>query len=96
MQFAAVFWSLLSWTFRQVVLKFLVMGVIFVIVSELTPLVIEHLGGFVGANYLSSAFSGIPSGVWYFLDFFALDVGFPLLISAHVSRFLIRRIPFIG
>ena len=96
MPFAAVLWTLVSWVFRQVVLKFLVMGVIFVVVAELTPLVIEYLGAFVSPGGLTAAFSGIPAGVWYFLDFFALDYGLPLLISAHVSRFLIRRIPFIG
>lgn len=87
---------MVSWLFRQVVIKFVVMAVIFIVVAELTPLVIEHLGSFVSPGGLTAAFSGIPAGVWYFLDFFALDVGLPLMISAHVSRFLIRRIPIIG
>jgi len=96
MPFAAILWSMVSWLLRSVVLKFLVMGVIFIIVAELTPMIIEYLGSFISPGGLSAAFSGIPAGVWYFLDFFALDFGLPLLISAHVSRFLIRRIPFIG
>lgn len=82
--------------FREVVLKFLIMGAVFIVVSELTPLVLEYLGAFISPNGLTAAFSGVPPGVWFFLDFFALDVGLPLLISAHISRFLIRRIPFIG
>lgn len=96
MPFAAVLWTMISWMFREVVLKFIIMGVVFVIVAELTPLVLGYLGNFISPNGLTSAFSGVPSGVWFFLDFFALDVGLPLLISAHISRFLIRRIPFIG
>jgi hypothetical protein len=31
-----------------------------------------------------------------FLDFFALGYGVPLMISAYVTRFLIRRLPVIG
>ena len=64
--------------------------------AELTPLIIEYLGSLISPGGLTAAFSGIPAGVWFFLDFFALDVGLPLMITAHVSRFLIRRIPFIG
>jgi hypothetical protein len=30
------------------------------------------------------------------LRFFRLDFGVPLIISAYVSRFLIRRLPVIG
>lgn len=96
MPFAGILWSMISWMFREVVLKFLIMGAVFIVVSELTPLVAEYLGAFISPSGLTSAFSGVPPGVWFFLDFFALDVGLPLLISAHISRFLIRRIPFIG
>lgn len=96
MPFAGILWSMVSWMFRDVVVKFLVMGAVFLIVSELTPLVLGYLGNFISPNGLTSAFSGVPTGVWFFLDFFALDVGLPLLISAYVARFLIRRIPFIG
>lgn len=96
MPFAGILWTLLSWLLREVVLKFIIMGAVFVIVAELTPLVVQYLGNFLSTRDLTSAFSGIPAGVWFFLDFFALDVGVPLLITAHVSRFLIRRIPFIG
>lgn len=96
MLFAPLLMPVITWVFRTVVIKFVVMGAIFIVVSELTPLIVEFLGSLVSPSGLSSAFSGIPAGVWFFLDFFALDVGLPLLISAHVSRFLIRRIPFIG
>lgn len=96
MPLAALFAPVISWIFRTVVIKFVLMAVVFVAVSELFPLVIELLGSFILPGGLTSAFSGIPPGVWFFLDFFALDVGIPLLISAHVSRFLIRRIPVIG
>lgn len=96
MPLAALLWSFVSWLLRDVVVKFLVLGAIFFAVAELTPLVIEALGTFTNTQSLTAAFSGIPSGVYYFLNFFALDVGIPLLISAHVARFVIRRLPVIG
>jgi hypothetical protein len=96
MPFAPFLWRIVTWIFNSVIVKFLVMGAIFVVVSELTPLVIDHAGSLIAPGSLNTAFANIPSGVWYFLDFFALDIGLPLVISAHVSRFLIRRIPVIG
>lgn len=93
---AGIAWSVGSWIVKDVVVKAVVLGAVFAIVSELAPLVIEYLGSFISPGGLTNAFAGIPSGVWFFLDFFALDVGLPLLISAHVARFLIRRIPVIG
>ena len=96
MPFVGILWSIVSWALREVVLKFLIMGAVFVVVAELTPLALGYLGNFISPAGLNSAFSGVPAGVWFFLDFFALDVGLPLVISAYISRFLIRRIPIIG
>ncbi len=96
MPLAALLWSVVTWLLREVILKFIIMGFVFLLVVELTPLVISALGSFINPTGLTSSFSSIPPGVWFFLDFFALDVGIPLLITAHVSRFVIRRIPFIG
>lgn len=81
---------------REVIVKFLVMAVIFVAITELMPLVIGYLGNFINPGGLSSAFSAIPAGVWFFWDVFQFDVGVPLVISAYVARFSIRRLPFVG
>lgn len=96
MPILALFAPVISWFFRAVVIKFLVMAALFVLVAELTPWLIETLGASLNTSALSSSFTSIPSGVWYFLDFFALDIGLPLMISAHITRFLIRRLPVIG
>ena len=92
----ALLWPIIVWLLRTVVLQFLVMGVVLVIVSKLMPVVLGYVSEFVSPGGLSQAFAGVSAGVWYFLDFFALDYGLPLIISAYVARFLIRRIPFIG
>ena len=85
-----------NWLIRGVVIKIIVMAAIFWAVSGLTPWLLSHLTPWLGVGSLDSAFSAIPSSVWFFLDFMALDVGIPLIIAAYVTRFLIRRIPVIG
>ncbi len=93
---ALLLWPIVQWIFRTVVIKFVVMAALFAVVGFLVPYVISWLGGFLDVQYLTSAFGSLPSGVWYFLDYFKVPFGLPLLISAAVSRFVIRRIPLIG
>lgn len=44
----------------------------------------------------ANLFSGITSGVWWWLSFFLIPQGFSLVMGAYAARFLLRRIPFIG
>jgi hypothetical protein len=85
-----------AFIFRDVVIKFFVFTTIFLLLRVFVPLAIEYLLPFLGIDGLTSAFSGLSPGVWYFLDFFGISAGVPLLISAAVTRFLIRRLPVIG
>jgi hypothetical protein len=84
----------LGFIFRSVIVKGgLFFGLFFVtteFVGILTGLLPSGDGG------LGRAFSSIPTGVWYFLDLFAVSVGVPSAISAYVTRFIIRRFPIIG
>lgn len=96
MQIVAFLMPLISWIFRGVVIKFVVLTGLFGVMAFLVPLVVGYLAPFVGVSSLQSAFGGLGSDVWFFLDFFALGYGVPLLISAYVTRFLIRRLPVIG
>ncbi|MCB5206531.1 hypothetical protein [Methylovorus mays] len=61
-------------------------------VSELSPL----LAGFLSSSSLIAAFSGLHPSIWYFLNLLNIAYGVPVVIGAYISRFLIRRIPFIG
>lgn len=85
--------SILGWVFRGLVIKFVVFTALYLIVFELVSVMASWLPS--GAS-LSSAFAGIGAGTWYFLDLFAVSVGVPLLVSAYLTRFIIRRIPVIG
>lgn len=93
---AAIFWPIIEWIFRAVVVKFVIMAALFAVVGFLVPYVVGYLAGFLSADALTNAFSALPSGIWYFLDYCKASFGVPLLISAYVSRFLIRRMPVIG
>lgn len=92
----AIFAPLVSWIFRTVVIKFVVLTAIFAVLTVVIPVAISLIAPFLGVSSLTGAFAGIPSGVWWFLDLFNLSYGVPLLISANVARFLIRRLPVIG
>jgi hypothetical protein len=60
------------------------------------PFAVAQLSGFVGVSALTNAFNGLPAGIWYFIDLARLDFGIPLVLSAFIARFLIRRLPVIG
>lgn len=92
----AVLWPIVTWIFREIVIKFLVFTALFVVLAFLIPKAIAMVTPWIGTSGLSSAFGGLGSGVWFFLDFFQLAYGVPLVISAFVTRFLIRRLPVIG
>jgi hypothetical protein len=92
----AALFLVLQWLLREVVLKFLVLTAVFAAVAFFVPKALSYLSPWLGDASLTSAFAGIPSGVWFFLDAFRLDYGVPLMIAAFVARFLIRRLPVIG
>lgn len=86
----------LAWLVRSVFIKALALTAVFAVVAVAVPLAVGFLAPHIGLGGLNSAFAGISPGVWFWLDFFNLGFGLPLLISAFVARFLIRRLPVIG
>lgn len=96
MPMLAIFTPLVAWIFRTIVIKFVILTAIFALLAMLVPMAIGFIAPHIGVSSLNAAFGGVDSGVWWFLDFFALDYGLPLMISAAVARFLIRRLPVIG
>lgn len=94
MQF--ILWPIVSWIFREVLVKFVIFAALFALLAVLMPLLVGHLAGFVELAPINSAIANIPSGVVFFMRLLRFDIGLPLVVSAIVSRFLIRRIPVIG
>lgn len=83
----------LGFLLRSVLVKFAVFFGLFFVTTEFVPLI---TGLLPSSNALSSSLGSIPSEVWYFLDLFNVSAGIPLLLSAYVTRFTIRRLPVIG
>lgn len=83
----------LGFIFRSVLVKFVVFFALFFIVTEFVALLVPMLPDGSG---VSGALGGIPASVWYFMDLFNVSAGIPIILSAYVTRFVIRRIPVIG
>lgn len=89
----SAFYTVLGFVLRSVLIKFFVFFALFFITSEFIQLLVPLLPG---ASSLTSAFSAQAPGVWFFLDLFKIGFGVPAVLSAFVTRFVIRRVPVIG
>jgi len=96
MNIAPLLAPLFGFLLRGVVVKFVVFTAVFGLVGILAPVLLGYLAPFLGVSSLTSAFTGIPPGVWFFADFLQIGFGVPLCLSAYVTRFVIRRLPVIG
>jgi len=83
----------LGFLIRSILVKFVVYFALFFVVTEFISILSPLLPS---GDALSSSLGGIPGAVWYFLDLFNVTAGIPILLSAWVMRFIIRRIPVIG
>lgn len=90
---ASFFISVITWVFRSILVKFLIMFALFFVVSEFIPVLIKLLP--TDTN-IKNLFDLLPDQMWYFLNYFKIPTGVTLIISAMLTRFLIRRIPIIG
>lgn len=85
--------SLLGFVFRGVIIKFGIMFAAWFLALELISALVAYVPS---VTSLSSLFASFPPTLWYFLDLMQVGVGIPLVLSAMSTRFLIRRIPFVG
>lgn len=85
--------SFAGWLFKSAMVKWVFYFALFFFCTEIIQLLTPLLPG---ASSLSSAFSGLSPGLWYFLDMFKADYGVTACLGAFVTRFVIRRLPVIG
>lgn len=88
--------SLLGFIFKKTVPKFFLFFGLFFLVLEFTPVLIDLVGGNALIAQISNSLGSIPSDVGYFISVFRIDTGLKILLSAYVTRFIIRRIPLMG
>lgn len=86
---------LLGYVLRSVIAKFFVYFALYFFVTEAVSF-LQGAHVFPTGAALSTAFGGIGEGAWYFMDLCAFSTGAPLILTAYVSRFIIRRLPVIG
>ena len=91
--FASALNLLLGFVFRSLIVKFVVFFALWFVTTEFMGVITSLLPN---SSALATGLGGIPSGVWFFLDLFNVTLGIPVLLSAWVTRFVIRRIPVIG
>lgn len=89
----SAFNTVLGFLLRSILVKFVFYFALYFVTTEFVAILLSLLPT---SSSLNGAFSSIPSSVWYFLDLFQISFGLPLIISAFVTRFMIRRIPIIG
>ncbi len=92
----ALFWPVVAWLLREVVVKFLIFTSLFALVAFFVPYAAQVVVPLISTTNLNTAFGNLAPGVWWWLDAFNVWIGLPLIIVAFVSRFLIRRLPVIG
>lgn len=89
----SAFHSVLGFVFRGIIVKFLIMFAAWYLAFELITAVVAVVPS---SSVVTDALNAFPPTMWYFLELMRLDLGIPLMLAAFATRFLIRRIPFIG
>jgi Protein of unknown function (DUF2523) len=85
--------SVLGFVFRSIIIKFVVYFALYFVCTEFISLLVPLLPK---ASSMNNVFSKLSTAVWYFLDLFSFSQGIPIIFSAFVTRFVIRRLPVIG
>lgn len=83
----------LGFVFRSVIIKFGIMFAAWFLVFEVVSALVLVVPA---STTLTNVLSAFPPTMWYFLELMKVDMGIPLVLAAFTTRFLIRRIPFVG
>lgn len=86
----------LAFILRKVVVSFVIFAALETLLLYLMPKLLEMVAGYTGTSELTSMWSYLPDAAFWWLRVGGLDTGLPTVISAVVTRFLIRRLPVIG
>lgn len=89
----AAFNTALEFLLSKVVIKFVVMGALYVLVTAVVGQISSHLPA---TDSVNEFLQQIPDSVWYYLNVFNFSQGVAIIFPAWFTRFFIRRIPFFG
>ncbi|EMT5671606.1 DUF2523 domain-containing protein [Morganella morganii] len=80
--------------FKGIVAKFFLFSALFYVTTEFIPIIIDWF--LPKSTNLAELFGSLPDAIWYFLNLLQFPLGVPMVISAMLTRFIIRRLPIIG
>lgn len=83
----------LGFLLRSIIGKFFLFFGLYFVTTEFVPVLIGLLPG---VSDIANSFTDMPESVAYFLNIFMFPQGLSMILSAYVTRFMIRRIPLIG
>ncbi|MGC0688195.1 DUF2523 family protein [Escherichia coli] len=89
----SVLYGVLGFLLRSVIVKFTVFFALYFIVQEFVPLILDMVNRQLP---LLALISNIPDSLKYFFSVFKVIDGINIILSAFVTRFIIRRFPVIG
>lgn len=89
----SAFNAVLAWVFTLARIKYVALGVVFLVVYELFQWVASLLPSL---TIVCDALAYLPYGTWYFLNMVNFSQGVTIIVGAFVTRFLIRRLPVVG
>ena len=88
--------SIFQFIFTKAVPKFFLFFGLFYLVAEFTPVLIDMMGIDKNFSSISALFGSLPNGMLYFMAMIKIGAGLKIVFSALITRFIIRRIPFMG
>ncbi|WP_417794766.1 DUF2523 family protein [Terasakiella pusilla] len=87
--------QVVNWIFRAVVVKFVMftaLGAVLLVVIQIG----EQLLDLSGVTQIGETLGSLPADIGYYMGVFQLQVGIPMILTAALVRFTIRRLPIIG
>lgn len=84
-----------GWLLGSAAIKWAFSGLLVFAIAPLFDILLSFLPSWFNSD-ISSAAAGITSDMWYFIDYFNVSYCLSLVMSGYATRFLIRRIPFVG
>jgi len=84
-----------GWLFRSIVIKFVFYTALYLLATEAIGY-LTQMKIFPDGSSLSSALSSFSSSVWWGLDLMGFDIGFPMVLGAYTTKFIIKLIRGMG
>lgn len=89
----SVIYGVLGFVLRSILVKFFIFFALYFVVQEFTPFILGLAQSHLSFTHL---LTNIPEALKYLFNVFRIMDGINIMLSALITRFIIRRIPVIG